>query len=230
MPENMQNKDIRTFGFVLRRTNYGEADRILNIITPEGKISAIAKGVRKEKSKLAGGVEMFSLSEFNLHFGKSEFAVVTSAKMIKYYGNIVKDFSRLELAGMILKKTSLASESSDNEEYYDIVKQCLEGIDAGYSNEVVESWFLINLAKVMGEEINLYRNERGEKLSSEKKYNYDVYERAMIESINGEFGAYEIKFLRLIVSSSLMMVVRVKDIEMTLPKILRLARTISGAV
>ena len=58
MSRNMSD-EIKTLGFVLRRTNYGEADRILNLITPQGKISAIAKGVRKPKSKLAGGVEMF---------------------------------------------------------------------------------------------------------------------------------------------------------------------------
>ena len=54
MSKNTPDNYLRTFGYVLRRTNYGEADRILNIITPSGKISAIAKGVRKEKSKLAG--------------------------------------------------------------------------------------------------------------------------------------------------------------------------------
>ena len=52
MPTNTPN-DIKTLAYVIRRTNYGEADRIINLITPEGKISAIAKGVRKEKSKLA---------------------------------------------------------------------------------------------------------------------------------------------------------------------------------
>ena len=46
---NTQNKDVRANAYVLRRTNYGEADRILNLITPFGKMSAIAKGVRKEK-------------------------------------------------------------------------------------------------------------------------------------------------------------------------------------
>ena len=49
MSSNTIKKDIRTLGYVLKRTNYGEADRILNLITPQGKISAIAKGVRKEK-------------------------------------------------------------------------------------------------------------------------------------------------------------------------------------
>ena len=60
------NKDIRTQGFVLKRTNYGEADRILNIITPLGKYAVIAKSVRKSRSKLAGSIEMFSLIDFNI--------------------------------------------------------------------------------------------------------------------------------------------------------------------
>ncbi len=79
----MQN-EIKTKSYVLRRTNYGEADRILNLITPAGKISAIAKGVRKEKSKLAGGVEMFSLAELTIHKGKGEFGTITSAKMLRF--------------------------------------------------------------------------------------------------------------------------------------------------
>ena len=52
MLTNIQNnlKDLKTRALVLRRTNYGESDRILNLITPVGKVSAMAKGVRKEKS------------------------------------------------------------------------------------------------------------------------------------------------------------------------------------
>ncbi len=41
--------DLRTRAIVLRRTNYGESDRILNLLTPEGKVAVLAKGVRKEK-------------------------------------------------------------------------------------------------------------------------------------------------------------------------------------
>ena len=78
MPKNTP-KDLKTKALVLRRTNYSEADRILNLITPEGKVSVIAKGVRKPKSKLAGSVEMFTLFEANLHFGRSEMGVLTGA-------------------------------------------------------------------------------------------------------------------------------------------------------
>ena len=47
----------RTKAIVLRRTNYGEADRILTLLTPLGQRSAIARGVRREKSRLAGGTQ-----------------------------------------------------------------------------------------------------------------------------------------------------------------------------
>ena len=61
------SNDIRTKALVLRRTNFGEADRIINFLTEQGVVAAIAKGVRKEKSKLAGAVELFCLSEITLH-------------------------------------------------------------------------------------------------------------------------------------------------------------------
>ena len=59
----MNNSRKKTLTIVLRRTDFGEADRILTLLTPEGKKTAIARGVRKPKSKLAGGIELFSLNE-----------------------------------------------------------------------------------------------------------------------------------------------------------------------
>ena len=106
MQMSMQS-DIRTKAYVLRRTNYGEADRVLNLITPEGKMSVIAKGVRKEKSKLAGSVELFSLIDLNVHKGHGEFAILTSAKMLKFYDKIMVDLPRMELAAFVLKKINI---------------------------------------------------------------------------------------------------------------------------
>ena len=59
--------NLTTPAIVLRRTNYGEADRILTILTPEhGQQAVIARSVRKEKSKLAGGIELFAVCELGL--------------------------------------------------------------------------------------------------------------------------------------------------------------------
>lgn len=226
MLSSIRNKDIRTLGYVLRRTNYGEADRVLNILTPNGKVSAIAKGVRKEKSKLAGNIEMFTLVDFNLHKGKSELSVVTGAKMIKHYGEIVKDFDRMELTAMILKRINKVAESSDNLEFFKIVDQCLAALNQKVSLDIVRAWFLLNLAKAMGEEINLYRDRDGKKLSAEKKYNWDNMEMVFVEDKNGDYGVDEIKLLRLIISNDLKVVQRVRMKDGMMMPILRLVQLV----
>lgn len=225
MPKNIPYKDLRTQGFVLRRTNYGEADRILNIITPEGKISAIAKGARKEKSKLAGGIEFFTLTKFNIHQGKSDFGVVTSAKMMEYYKNILKDFERMELAGLILKKINAVADFG-GEGYFEIVKQSLTELDAGMDVRLIESWFWLNLTKAMGEEVNLYRDNAGEKLVAGVDYNWNTEESVFWKNEKGEFETEDIKMLRLMLTGDLKIVKRVKLEEKTIEKILNLARII----
>src|SRR6266550_6261884 len=100
---------IRTEAIILRRTNYGEADRILNLLTPEhGKISAIAKGVRKTKSKLAGGLELFATCDITVLRGKSDMGTISSARLIKFYGDILKDYDRMQLAYELVKLTNRA--------------------------------------------------------------------------------------------------------------------------
>lgn len=226
MSGNTPSRDIRTLGIVLRRTNYGEADRILNIITPVGKITAIAKGVRKARSKLAGGVEMFSLSDFNIHVGRSEMGVVTGAKMLEHYGEIVRDFGRMELAGMILKKIGRVAESSDNPEYFKITEQCLRGLNSGMSGELVEGWFLLNVAKTMGEEMNLYRDVAGDKLVADERYNWDPSQAAFVMDARGEYGVDEIKLLRLMSTAELKMIKRVKVEDGMYGKVLGLVRVV----
>ena len=99
----MPTKPLRTTAIILRRTNFGETDRILNLLTPEGQKSVRARGVRKEKSKLAGGIELFCVSDVVIHEGRSDIGTLTSAKMLKFYQNILTDLERLELASQILK-------------------------------------------------------------------------------------------------------------------------------
>ena len=211
--------DTKTLAYVLRRTNYGEADRILNLITPNGKISAIAKAARKEKSKLAGGIEMFSLIELNIHQGRGEIGVVTSARMLKYYDKLLADYTRMELASFILKKINQAAESSDSEELFKITNQSLAGLNKGMDLKLVENWFLINLLKTMGEEINLYRDLNGDKLDANSRYDWYGIEQAFIKNEHGGFSANEIKLLRLMSTADLAVVSRIKDIEAMLPTI-----------
>ena len=223
----MSNKDLRTKAYVLRRTNYGEADRILNLLTEQGKISAIAKGVRKEKSKLAGNIEIFCLIDLNVHQGRGEMGIVTSAKMLKYHRNLVTDFKRMELATMMLKKISKASENSDSPDFFSVLDQALTALNDLMDPALIETWFLFALVRACGEEINLYRDTNGEKLSADKRYVWDSIEAGLSENPNGNIGADEIKIMRLMFTSKLALESNIKNLSEKIPVILYIAKAVN---
>jgi len=99
-------KSIRTKAIVLRRTNYGEADRIIQLLTPEnGMLSVMAKGVRKEKSRLAGGIELFARCDVTVGFGKGDLGILTAARLDVFYSHIMTDYDRLQFGYDIIKQS-----------------------------------------------------------------------------------------------------------------------------
>jgi len=74
---------VKTDAIVLRSMRYGEADRILHVFTPErGRLSAIAKGVRRAKSRFGGRLEPFFRLQLVLYQGRSDLLTVTSAETV----------------------------------------------------------------------------------------------------------------------------------------------------
>lgn len=223
-------RDVKTRALVLKRTNYGEADRIVNLITPEGKVSVMAKGVRKPRSKLAGGVEMFTLSEVNLHFGKGDLAVLTGAKMVRFYGEIMKDLSMMEMASGFLKEINRASEMVDSAEFFEILDKCLIALNQRSNMKVVEAWFMLNLARAMGEQINLYTDVSGEKLRTDLKYRWDDLEMGLCACNDGPIDVDAIKLMRLMWTMDLAVVCRVKNADKYMPEILKIAYAVKKVV
>src|SRR5215469_4585118 len=119
-------QSIRTEAIILRRTNYGEADRILNLLTPhDGKISAIAKGVRKPKSKLAGGLELFATCDLTILRGRGEMGTVSSARLMTFYGDILKDYWRMQLGYECIRLINRAVETVAEPEFYYLLRNSL---------------------------------------------------------------------------------------------------------
>jgi DNA repair protein RecO (recombination protein O) len=82
---------------VLRSLRYGEADRILHIYTPErGRLSAIAKGVRRAKSRFGGRLEPFFRLRLVLHEGRSEILTVTSAETVAGHARLREHAAALD--------------------------------------------------------------------------------------------------------------------------------------
>jgi DNA repair protein RecO (recombination protein O) len=74
---------LKTEAIVLRGIRYGEADRVLHLYTPErGRVSAIAKGVRRAKSRFGGRLEPFFRLNLVLYQGRSDLMTVTSAETL----------------------------------------------------------------------------------------------------------------------------------------------------
>ncbi|MGI9950801.1 DNA repair protein RecO [Moorellaceae bacterium AZ2] len=82
-------------GIVLSSQDFREADRILHILTPNrGKITAIAKGVRKAKSSLRSGTQRLCLARFLLYEGRS-MATVTQCQVENFFAPLRESLERL---------------------------------------------------------------------------------------------------------------------------------------
>src|SRR5256885_14669293 len=78
----MASRTYKTEAVVLRSIRFGEADRVLHLYTSErGRIGAVAKGVRKTKSRFGGRLEPLSHVELQLHQGSGELQTVTGVEL-----------------------------------------------------------------------------------------------------------------------------------------------------
>ena len=90
---------LKSEAVVLRSMRFGEADRILHLYTPHrGRVSAIAKGVRKTKSRFGGRLEPFFRLQMVLYEGRSEMLTVTSAETVHGYRKLREDGPALDSA------------------------------------------------------------------------------------------------------------------------------------
>jgi DNA repair protein RecO (recombination protein O) len=90
---------VKTEAIVLRSLRYGEADRILHLYTPQrGRVSAIAKGVRRARSRFGGRLEPFFRLQLDLHEGRGELLTVTGAQTVEAYPRLRSDARALDAA------------------------------------------------------------------------------------------------------------------------------------
>jgi DNA repair protein RecO (recombination protein O) len=90
---------LKTEAIVLRSLRYGEADRILHLYTPQrGRLSAIAKGVRKARSRFGGRLEPFFRLQAMLHEGRSELLTVTGVETVAAHPRLREHGPALDVA------------------------------------------------------------------------------------------------------------------------------------
>jgi DNA repair protein RecO (recombination protein O) len=105
---------VKTEAVVLRSMRYGEADRILHIYTPHrGRVSAIAKGVRRVRSRFGGRLEPFFHLRIELHEGRGELLTVTGAQTVNGHPGLREDAYALDAAARACDAVGRLFETSE---------------------------------------------------------------------------------------------------------------------
>ncbi len=93
----MNQRTYSSIGFVIQRKNYLEADRILTLFTKDfGKITVLARGVRKVTSRKRGGIEVFNKIKISVAKGKG-FDILTEVEVVDSPNEIKSDLKRMSV-------------------------------------------------------------------------------------------------------------------------------------
>jgi DNA repair protein RecO (recombination protein O) len=105
---------LKTEAIVLRSIRYGEADRILHLYTPAyGRLSAIAKGARRARSRFGARLEPFFYVRAVLHQGRGELLTVTSVDTVATHGGLRDHAATLDAAARACDAVTRLFETSD---------------------------------------------------------------------------------------------------------------------
>ena len=127
----MAGRTHKTEAIVLRSMRFSEADRILHLYTEDrGRLGAIAKGIRKTKSRFGARLEPLSHVELMLHEGSGELQTITGVQLLNSHHAIREDGYRLNV-GMIGAEAMLRlfAEPEANERAFGALARFLDLLD-----------------------------------------------------------------------------------------------------
>lgn len=141
----------RDEAIVLKAIKLGEADRILTLFMRDaGKVRAVAKGIRKTKSRWGGRLEPFTRVELMLYKGRGDLDTITSADIVDAHHALRMDYDRLMAAGVMAELVDKVA--PDRERLFPIYSLLTGGLDAltrGAGPSVVPA-FLVKLLSLSG--------------------------------------------------------------------------------
>lgn len=146
-----EQRSYRAQGIVIRHREFGEADRILSLYTLEkGKVQAIAKGVRKIKSRKAGHLEPFTQVILQLAKGRN-LDVITQVDTIRNFENIKKNLILTAQASYVLEILDrFTYEEGENRPLYNLLIETLVRLDNGISPAIAVHYYEVHLMDILG--------------------------------------------------------------------------------
>ena len=192
-------------GMVLKQTPIGEYDRRICLLTKEkGKISAFARGARKQGSRFAAATNPFSFGTFKLYAGRDSYTV-SEVEIQNYFEELMTDFEGAYY-GMYFAEVAdyYTRENNDEREMLKLLYQSLRALCApALPNPLVKCIFELKSIAVNGEypgvpqnrkltESTIYALRYIETSPIEKLYTFTVTEEVLAEltSVAEEYRKY----------------------------------------
>ncbi len=146
-------RTYKTEGIILKRLNFGEADKILTIYTKHyGKISALARGIRKTTSRKGGNLELFNLATLFLVKGKN-LDIITEAQVKNSFDTLKKDLKKVYLAYHLCELVDkLTAENQQNRHVFDLFVKTMTNLSLNGAEVFKDSIinFELSLLKILG--------------------------------------------------------------------------------
>ena len=148
---SIRERSIRTEGVILRRRDFGESDRILELFTRKlGRVTVIAKGARKPSSKISGHLELFMRSSFLISRGRN-LHIVTQAEAIEPYDSLRKDLTGIGRGAYVVELVDAVTyEEGSNIKLYDLLVSALDSLSAGEGPGITILYYEIHLIALVG--------------------------------------------------------------------------------
>lgn len=155
-PERRQ-RSYRQTGIVLQRRDYGEADRLITLLTPDrGKVVLLAKGARKVTSRKAGHLELFTHVRVQVARART-WDIITQAETLHAYPRLRESLPRMAhayyMAELLLH---FAPEGQADHPLFDLALETLAYLNGSDNLLVVSRWFEAHLLRVTGFQPQLY--------------------------------------------------------------------------
>jgi DNA repair protein RecO (recombination protein O) len=142
----MGSRSYRAEAIVLKTIDFGEADRVLTILTRHfGKLRIVAKGIRRPTSRLAGYAEPLAHATFQLHRGR-ELDVLTGAETRDAYRALRDDLGRIAAGWYVAELADrFTADRSPSAPVFELVATALRHIESGHPPGLVCRWFDLHL-------------------------------------------------------------------------------------
>lgn len=142
---------VKTKGIVIAENNMGDFDKMITLLTPNGKIGCSAKGSRRPKSQLMAGTQFLCFGEYMMFKGNNTYTI-NSCETIELFYNIRTDLDKLEYASHITK--IIQDVTDENQNTYKILQLYLNTLyvisETNMDLEFVLSIFKLRLMCILG--------------------------------------------------------------------------------